>query len=151
MAFDFQTLWLFLGFLWLLFLSYFTWRIASHFHTIFKNVKEQSLASVLQKIVHDIEQEKKYLTAQDERIKKLEKDTQFHIQKVGLLRFNPFQDTGGDQSFILALLDGKKTGIVISGLYARSGMRWYIKHVVEGKGQEHELSEEEKKAVEIAK
>ncbi len=82
---------------------------------------------------------------------KIHKDGLLHIQKVGLVRFNPFKDTGGDQSFILSLIDGKDTGVVISGLYSRSGTRWYAKRIVEGKGVEYELSEEEKKAIKEAK
>lgn len=78
---------------------------------------------------------------------RIEKEGQFHIQKVGLLRFNPFKDTGGDQSFILSLVDNNDTGVIVSGLYSRSGLRWYAKKVVNGKGAEHELSEEEKKAL----
>ena len=81
----------------------------------------------------------------------IEKEGKFHIQKVGLLRFNPFKDTGGDQSFILSLLDGKNTGVIISGLYSRSGTRWYAKKVVAGKAVEHELSEDEKRALREAK
>lgn len=73
-----------------------------------------------------------------------------HIQKIGLLRFNPFHDTGGDQSFILALLDSHDTGVVISSLHTRTGTRWYAKGVLSGRGQEHELSNEEQKAIKSA-
>jgi hypothetical protein len=69
---------------------------------------------------------------------------------VGLLRFNPFKDTGGDQSFILALVDAHDTGVIITALYSRSGTRWYSKRVTKGKGTEHELSDEEKKALNMA-
>ena len=82
---------------------------------------------------------------------KIEKEGFLHIQKVGLLRFNPFKDTGGDQSFILSLVNGKDTGVIISGLYSRSGTRWYAKRVIEGKSTDHELSEEEKKALKEAR
>ena len=81
---------------------------------------------------------------------KMQKVGLLHIQKVGLLRFNPFNDTGGDQSFILSLTDANDTGVVISGLYARSGTRWYTKRVANGKGVEHELSDEEKKVLKEA-
>ena len=81
---------------------------------------------------------------------KIEKDGLLHIQKIGLVRFNPFKDTGGDQSFILSLIDGNDTGVIISGLYARSGTRWYAKKVVNGKGADHNLSEDEKKALKLA-
>lgn len=82
---------------------------------------------------------------------KLEEDGLLHIQKVGLLRFNPFKDTGGDQSFILALVDAKDTGVIISSLHTRTGTRWYAKHVIGGKGTEYELSHEEEEALKSAK
>ena len=82
---------------------------------------------------------------------KIQKEGLLHIQKIGLVRFNPFKDTGGDQSFILSLTDGNDTGVIISGLYSRSGTRWYAKKVVKGKSVEHELSDEEKKALSQAK
>ncbi len=81
---------------------------------------------------------------------RIEKEGSLHIQKIGLLRFNPFKDTGGDQSFIMALTDGNDSGVIISALYSRSGTRWYAKKVKMGKGVEHELSEEEKKALKEA-
>lgn len=77
-------------------------------------------------------------------------DSQFYIQKIGLVRFNPFNDTGGDQSFILALVDDKDSGVVISGLHTRNGTRWYAKKVKHAKGVEHELSSDEVKAVKAA-
>jgi hypothetical protein len=80
----------------------------------------------------------------------MQKDGLLHIQKIGLLRFNPFKDTGGDQSFILSLSDANDTGVVISGLYSRSGTRWYTKKVINGKAVEHDLSEEEKKVLKEA-
>lgn len=82
---------------------------------------------------------------------KLEKSGLLHIQKVGLLRFNPFKDTGGDQSFILALVDAQNTGVIISSLHTRTGTRWYAKHVINGKGAEYELSKEEEEALKSAK
>lgn len=78
---------------------------------------------------------------------KIQREGLLHIQKIGLVRFNPFKDTGGDQSFILSLVDGNDTGIIMSGLFARTGTRWYAKRVVKGKSLEHELSDEEKRAL----
>lgn len=72
------------------------------------------------------------------------------IQKVGLVRFNAFSDVGGEQSFALALLDGRDKGVVLSSLYGRSEARVYAK-IVEGGQSPHALSEEEQKALTIAK
>jgi hypothetical protein len=51
------------------------------------------------------------------------------VQGVGLVRFRAFQDTGGDQSFALALTDGEGTGVVVSALYGRGATRVYAKPV----------------------
>lgn len=79
------------------------------------------------------------------------RDGKLHVQRVGLVRFNPFSDTGGSQSFTLALLDGHDNGLVMTSLYARTGHRWYIKEVAKGKGKELALSREEQAAVQKAK
>ena len=83
----------------------------------------------------------------DPRVNLLEKVAATSIQKTGFMRFNPFQDTGGDNSFILALLDHANTGIVLSSLYMRDGIRLYAKSIEEGKPKQV-LSEEEKKVLE---
>ena len=72
------------------------------------------------------------------------------IHKVGVIRFNPFKDIGGDQSFALALLDGKDSGIVISSLHTREGTRIYSKPVLKGESEKYTLTEEEKQAIKIA-
>ncbi|NTV41155.1 MAG: DUF4446 family protein, partial [Candidatus Moranbacteria bacterium] len=72
------------------------------------------------------------------------------IHKVGIVRFNPFKDIGGDQSFALALLDGKDCGIVISSLHTREGTRIYSKPVIKGISEKYTLTEEEKNAIKEA-
>jgi len=84
-------------------------------------------------------------------LEEIKKDGRLHIQRVGLVRFNPFSDTGGSQSFTLALLDGHNNGLVMTSLYARTGHRWYVKEVTGGKGRELALSKEESSAVQKAK
>ncbi len=72
------------------------------------------------------------------------------IHKIGIIRFNPFKDIGGDQSFALALLDGKDSGIVISSLHTREGTRIYSKPVTKGISEKYVLTEEEKVAIKQA-
>lgn len=71
------------------------------------------------------------------------------LQHIGLVRFNPFEDTGSDQSFAIALLDDQRDGIVISSLHGRSNTRVFAKPVSDG-GSPHHLSEEESQAIRIA-
>ncbi|AZR74290.1 hypothetical protein BBF96_13290 [Anoxybacter fermentans] len=68
------------------------------------------------------------------------------ITKVGMVRFNPFKDMGGDQSFAIALLDRENNGIVISSLYGRTNSRFYGKPIIKGQSS-YTLSEEEKEAI----
>ena len=72
----------------------------------------------------------------------------FH--KFGLVRFNPFKDVGGDQSFSLAILNGKDNGIVISSLFTREGTRVYSKSISAGEAEKYPLTEEEKEAIKKA-
>jgi hypothetical protein len=83
------------------------------------------------------------------RTEALEKVSPRAFQRVGLVRFNPFEDTGGNQSFALALLDGEGNGLVLSSLHARSGTRVYAKAIREGRS-EAPLSEEETAAIKQA-
>jgi hypothetical protein len=71
------------------------------------------------------------------------------VQHVGLIRFNPFEDVGGDQSFALALLDGEHNGVVISSIYSRNGGRMYAKPLQVGV-QNRALSQEEEMAIALA-
>ncbi len=68
------------------------------------------------------------------------------VQKVGLVRFDAFDDVGGEQSFALVLLDGKGAGVALSSLYGRQDSRLYAKSIANG-GSERELSDEEKAAL----
>ena len=71
------------------------------------------------------------------------------VQHVGVVRFNAFEDVGGEQSFALALLDANKTGVIISSLHGRQDCRAYIKSMDKGE-TERPLSEEEQRAVKVA-
>jgi hypothetical protein len=79
----------------------------------------------------------------------LERDFQAAFGRVGLVRFNPFEDTGGNQSFALALLDGRGDGFVVSSLHARAGTRVYAKSISRGTS-EAALSNEEAEALKQA-
>ena len=76
----------------------------------------------------------------------LEALSQHSIQKVGVIRFNPFADTGGDQSFAVALLDAQGNGVVLSSLHGRADTRIFAKQVQAGRSK-HQLSDEEQDAI----
>lgn len=71
------------------------------------------------------------------------------IQKIGLVRYSAFKDTGSDLSFTLALLNDKNTGVVLNGIYSREMSNIYAKPVEKGQST-YTLSEEEKEAIDKA-
>ncbi len=139
-----------LFFIWLGLLSYFVYKNIVHYNKLVGRGGRENLQKILEKI---LEGEKISQLKTDQlqgRIDNLEKESIYHVQQVGIVRFNPFEDTGGDQSFVLAILDGRKTGIVLTSLHSRGVTRWYAKNVKEGRGVDHELSKEEENAIKNA-
>ena len=80
----------------------------------------------------------------------MDKTDKSKIQKVGLIRYNPFDEMGGNLCFALALLDGNDNGVVLNGIHSRTGSFTYAKPIEMGVST-YMLSEEELKAVEVAK
>ncbi len=125
-------------------------RMSTHYNTLTKGVTSKTLQEVLAALLarqetntSDIQKLKKLLTD-------VALDGQLHLQRIGIVRFNPFSDTGGSQSFTIAILDGKDNGIIMTSLYARTGNRWYIKHIKAGSCADVELSKEEQSAIKKA-
>ncbi|HEX6510227.1 MAG TPA: DUF4446 family protein, partial [Chloroflexota bacterium] len=68
----------------------------------------------------------------------------------GVVRFNPYHDTGGDYSFAVALLDAQGAGVLITGLYHRERCRVYAKPV-RGWESSYQLTDEEREAIDKAR
>ena len=83
------------------------------------------------------------------QINGLDKDLEFCVQKVGIVRYSAFQDTGSDLSFTLALLDEHDNGVVFNGIYSREMSNIYAKPVENGNSK-YTLSEEEQEAIKRA-
>jgi hypothetical protein len=89
------------------------------------------------------------MTEMEELHEILIRRTEQGIQHIGLVRFNPFEDTGSDQSFALALLDAHHDGLVLSSLHGRASTRLFAKSIAGGRAT-HPLSDEEAAAMRIA-
>lgn len=109
-----------------------------------------NLAKILDNLGRKLDLSDKRIHQLSQEVTSLERQYLSNFQKLQLLRFNPFEETGGDQSFVVAFLDGQNNGIVISSLHSRSGTRVYAKPVAGGKSTTHEFSNEEKEVVEKA-
>ncbi len=95
------------GFLWLLALTFLYLRLLKQTSILIDGSSKKSLPALLEDMLRQGHLSKKEIESLISRCDKIEKESQLHIQKIGLLRFNPFKDTGGDQSFILSLVDAQ--------------------------------------------
>ncbi len=109
----------------------------------------RSLESILGSHLERVYELNSQVTALTARAAELGRVQGFGFQKVGLVRFNPFEDTGGNQSFALALLDDHGDGFIVSSLHARAGTRIYAKAIAQGKC-DTALSGEEAEALKVA-
>jgi len=131
---------------WLLVLSFFLYRFFALYKKLTEGVGLGDIKNVLEKILTRGDTNTKDIKELIGRLDAVEEKDKRHIQKVGLVRFNPFSELGGDHSFCLAILDDRDTGVVITGLHTRDRTRIYMKDIKSGMSN-LELSVEEKKAV----
>lgn len=135
--------------LWLCGLTGILLWIYRFFKSLSKDVKTDNLTALLSQLAEKEEKNTKEIELFKSEIEGFEKISVSHMQKFGFVRFNPFNDMGGDHSFCVALLDGHQTGFVLTGLHTRERTRVYVKHIKRGKS-EYDLSREEIKALESA-
>lgn len=86
----------------------------------------------------------------EEALAKLQEKQKLAIQKMGVVRYNPFEDNGGNLSFSIALLDDFDNGVIITSMHGRDANRVYAKPVKRG-SSEFPLTEEEKEAIKNSK
>lgn len=136
-------------FIWLASLSIIVWKSTVH-PSFTSGPSDEELKQKLKGLEEKAQQIKGAVEDNQRAIEWLQAESVNHLQKVGLVRFNPFKNTGGDQSFSLAALDARNSGFVFSSLHSRSGQRIYAKAIREGKPEKHELSDEEDQAISLA-
>lgn len=131
---------------WLLVLQRSESRLRSRLRRILSDNGSTGLDEVLAGQATRIEQLATRVDALTALQRELEASTGRSLQKVGVVRFNPFQDSGGDQSFAIALLDQRGSGVVVSSLHGRAETRIFAKQVINGRST-HSLSDEEQQAI----
>jgi hypothetical protein len=106
----------------------------------FKAKNAEILISEVTKKTKELEENKKKI---DDQLSIIEKRLDQSIRNIETVRFNPFPEVGGNQSFAISLLNEEGNGVVISSLYARDRMSLFAKPIKDGKS-EFELTKEEK-------
>lgn len=137
---------------WLVLITLLYIRIYLHYRRLTQGVTKKNLLSSLNHLIAQSKSNKEEISAVADKLEHEIKQNRLHLQKVGFKRFNPFTNTGGNQSFTICLLDENNTGIVISSLHSRESTRLYSKKITKGKSADISLSSEELEVVkEVAK
>ena len=121
-------------------------RLERHYRTLTAGVTAGSLETMLEDHVRQVQQATGRIQELDTLVMRVERQSRSHLQRVGFLRFNPFRDTGGDQSFALALADDDGRGVVVSSLHSREVTRVYAKPLA-GWQSPYQLTDEEQQAI----
>lgn len=111
-------------------------------------------AKSLEKEIIGLYEDNKFLKVTTEKnkndIKNIFKRLESAFQKVGLVKYDAFQQMGGQLSFSLALLDENDNGFIINSVHSAEGCYSYTKEIVKGECS-LTLGEEEKKALALAR
>lgn len=111
---------------------------------------QRSINNVLTDLNNHLKESKTSVADLKKTVESYQRSSLKHLQKSGFVRFNPFSNSGGDQSFALSILNGHNDGFVISSLHSRDQTRTFAKPVKAGVGEKFELSKEEKLAIDAA-
>lgn len=136
---------------WLVVLSFVVYKTRNHYIQLTSRTRRRSIDDILDEVLRQGEVAGHNQEALKKELDEVKSHLQGSYQKMGLIRFNAFGKSEGEQSFVLALLNDLGNGVVINFIYIHEGIRVYAKKVTEGKGESHELSVEEKEAVTKAK
>lgn len=108
-----------------------------------------NIEGLLTQCINETKEIKEKYNETDLKFNEIERNLIQCIQKIGIVRYNAFDNVGSDLSYCIALLDNNNDGIVLSGIYSRDNSMNYAKPIVAGKSK-YALSAEEMQAVDIA-
>jgi hypothetical protein len=127
-----------------------TVRLERQYRSLTAGTDGGNLEEVLHSHVAELRQAVTCVQETEMLARNLERASRSHVQRIGFLRFNPFRETGGDQSFALTLADQDGNGVVLSSLHSRDVTRVYGKSLVAWESV-YPLTSEEQQAIEKAK
>jgi hypothetical protein len=131
-------------------LFYISKHIATRQKTLFQGNTAKNLEQIILKQSDDMSTMDKEIQELFEISNRIHRLALRSVHKVGVVRFNPFKEVGSNQSFAIALLDGKNSGTIISSLHTREGSRVYAKPIENSESKVYPLTEEEKQAIHLA-
>jgi len=131
---------------WIGTIEYRMLRLTRTLRVLFNGRTGADLEQVLREYMERMDRTDDLIKQFNERATAIEQRAPYTISHLGVVRFNPFADKGGDQSFAVAFLDGHHDGVVFTGLHSRADVRVYAKPIVGGTST-YPLTDEEAEAV----
>lgn len=136
--------------IWSLILTILYNKQQSLFKMMTVGIHKKDLKTLLESINSKLDVQREEIDTIHKEFASHQDKTKKHLQKYSLVRFNPFGDTGGDQSFTMSLLNAEGEGFVVTSLHSRDVTRVYAKEVRQKNGKTTTLSKEETEAISIA-
>ena len=131
---------------WVILLQIRLRRLQGQYIRLMTGTSGANLEALLNQHLDEVRQALETISSLDVRTRQAERTLQHTLQWMGMVRYNPFRDTGGAQSFALAFADGNGDGVVISSLHTRENTRVYAKPLHQWTS-EHTLTDEEQQAI----
>ena len=116
-------------------------------NTSFMSGKDgKSLEEVILKRFKEVDELKKEDAAKKVQLDDINESLRYAFSKMGMVKYDAFNEMGGKLSFALALLDNRNNGFLINAMHSREGCYTYVKEIINGESYIN-LGEEEKKAL----
>lgn len=116
-------------------------------YTSFMSGKDgKSLEEVILKRFKEVDELKKEDAAKKVQLDDINESLRYAFSKMGMVKYDAFNEMGGKLSFALALLDNRNNGFLINAMHSREGCYTYVKEIINGESYIN-LGEEEKKAL----
>jgi hypothetical protein len=134
---------------WVTYLQVRLRRVSAQYARLVRGVEGKNLEEVLHQQVDEVHEALGTVRALEAESRHMKRTLAHAFQWMGMVRYNPFRNTGGDQSFVWAIVDGQGHGVVLSSLHSRESTRLYAKPLHEWTST-YPLTEEEQEAIDRA-
>jgi hypothetical protein len=125
-------------------------KIKKKYNNFMSGSGDVNIEELLEASINKADSNRQSIKEIENHINNIDRNLMQCTQKVGIIRYNAFENLGSDLSFSIALLNSNDCGLILSGIYSRDSSATYAKPIVNGKSK-YALSLEEIQALDIAK
>ncbi|MFH0773474.1 MAG: DUF4446 family protein [bacterium] len=135
---------------WLALVTFIVVKLRSHYRRLTKRSGVHSIDGILDMLLREAEKGENRQESLEKKLQELQIASTHMYRKIGIVQFYALGKTEGEKSFVIALLNELRNGIVLDFMYIPDGIRVYAKKIKEGKGETLELTQEELEAIKKA-